>query len=111
MTTTNETVLPHLHEDLHTVQRGGSGAGHGTCHGPRRQLLPPQTSRLLLLCELVRDGEAVTDVQHLRANRTRLNQGKYVTATFSEDHGISAKSTHHSQVCLGLSARQHRAHP
>lgn len=58
-------VLTHLHEHLHPVQRGGSCTGHGACHGPRRQLLPPQTGHLLLLCELIWDGEAVTNVQHL----------------------------------------------
>lgn len=62
-------MLTHLHEHLHPVQGGGPCAGHGACHGSRRQLLPPHTRRLLLLRELVRDGETVANVQHLNATQ------------------------------------------
>ena len=55
----------HLHEDLHPVQRGGAGARDGAGHRPGRQLLPPDPRGLLLLCELVRDGQTVAYVQHL----------------------------------------------
>lgn len=58
-------LVTHLHEDLHSVQRGGSCAGHGSRNGPRHQLLPPQTRCLLLLRELIWDGQAVANIQNL----------------------------------------------
>jgi len=57
--------MPHLHEDLHPVQRGGAGAGDGPGHSPGHQLLPPDTRGLLLLRELIWDGQTVPYVQHL----------------------------------------------
>lgn len=58
-------VLTHLHEHLHPVQRSRACAGHGARHGPGRQLLPPQTARLLLFCKLIWDGQTLSNVQHL----------------------------------------------
>ena len=60
-------MLAYLHEDLHPVQRGSSCSGHCTCHGACHQLLPPQAGRLLFLCELIWDGEAVANIQNLEA--------------------------------------------
>lgn len=59
-------VLTHLHEHLHPVQRSRACTGHGARHGPGRQLLPPQTARLLLFCKLIWDGQTLANVQHLR---------------------------------------------
>lgn len=70
-------MIHHLHEDFHSVQRGGACAGHGARHGARRQLPPPQTGGLLLLRELIRYGEAVTNVQHLGTKRAELKRFKY----------------------------------
>lgn len=62
----------HLHEDFHSVQRGRAGARDGPRHCTRDQLLPPAARALLLLCELVWDGQTVTYVQHLVKTQTRL---------------------------------------
>lgn len=59
-------VQTHLHEHLHPVQWSRSCTGHGAGHGPRGQLLPPQTARLLLFCKLIWDCEALANVQHLQ---------------------------------------------
>ena len=52
-----------LHADLEAVQRGCASPGHGTCHHARHQLLPPHASQLLLLRELIRDGQALANIQ------------------------------------------------
>lgn len=70
------TLKTHLHEDLHSVQRGGACTGHSPCHATRRQLPPPQAGRLLFLCELIWDGETVANVQHLQENTTQLNHSQ-----------------------------------
>lgn len=55
----------HLHEDLHSVQGGGTSARDGPRHCTWSKLLPPDTRALLLLCEFIWDGQTVPYVQHL----------------------------------------------
>ncbi len=57
--------LFHLHEDFHSVQRGGAGARDGPRHRTCDELLPPAAWALLFLCEFIWDGKTVTYVQHL----------------------------------------------
>lgn len=57
---------PHLHEDLEAVQRGCACPRHGARHRARHQLPPPRARQLLLLRELVGDGQGLADVQDLR---------------------------------------------
>ena len=60
---------PYLHEDLEAVQGGCARPGHGTRHRTRHQLLPPHASQLLLLRELIRDSQALANVQDLGMQR------------------------------------------
>lgn len=58
------TVL-YLHQNLQPVQRRRAGPGHGAGASSSHQVAPPH-ARLLLLCgELVRDDDALANVQDL----------------------------------------------
>ena len=61
--------MEHLHEDLEAVQRGCACPGHSPRHRARHQLLPPHASQLLLLRELIRDSQALTNIQDLGMQR------------------------------------------
>lgn len=65
--------LSHLHKDLESVERRCSCPGHWSRHSACHQLPPHEPWLLLLLRELIRDRQMLSDIQHLHQTHHRIH--------------------------------------
>lgn len=66
-------VPSYLHEHFQAVQGSCTGSGHGTCTSTCNQMSPPHPRLPLFHCELIRDGQILSDIKDLQKCKVLRN--------------------------------------